>query len=211
MGIIASAGRSKMMNALSFYVEGIRGWWRDYLAYILLNLFWFLLQIPIITAPPATALLFALVKDVGAGKGVMFRDVVERFRRFFLHAWKWGVVNVIVFAALGVNFVAYRNMSGYGWMLLRWAWAVIGVLWAGINLLYWGFWHAQQDKRLWITLRNAGLYFLRYPVTALTVTLLALVLLVGGSLLTLPLVVFVPAWLAVTVNILVEKELGGVT
>jgi hypothetical protein len=56
------------------------------------------------------------------------------------------------------NLLAYAEAAGV-WNALRMVWVVALVLWGSLNLFYWPFWLAQDDKSMWNTYANCGRFF----------------------------------------------------
>lgn len=186
-------------------------WWRELTLLTLFNVIWFLLQIPIVTGPPATATMYVVARRVLDDELTHPGDVWPALRHMFLPAWKWGAVNLLVFVVLASNFWGYRDVVGQGWVFLRVLWTFIGLGWVALNLFYWPLWLTQTDRRLVNTYRNCLVVVLRMPFFCLALTAICAVLVVGSVLLTLPLVVALMAWLALIGTLAVEEALKEFT
>jgi hypothetical protein len=162
---------------------------------ILLNLIWFLVSLPIITAVPALgALFYATNQMVHTGTG-NWRHFVEGFRRYFWLSWRWGLINVVVLAFF------FFTLSFYGHVESPWAAGirllVIGLIvaWGALQLFTFSLLLEQADQRFVVALRNSGVIFLRWPWIALGATLQI-------AIVALPSVfIFPPAWIVITASL----------
>ena len=196
-----------MRRALSVVARAFRLWWRDFALLVILNLAWLALQIPIFTGPPATAAVYVLARRLAREETVRPRDVWVAMQALFWPAWRWGALNIVIVAVIVVNFAAYREASGGLWTALRLVWGTAALLWCAVNLVYWPFWLAQEDKRLTTTLRNGLLLYLKAPGFGLTL-LLVCALIIGLSVsTTIPAAAGLMVWLALISVLAVETEL----
>lgn len=196
-----------MERAFSLIKRSVALWWHELILLTFFNVLWFLLQILIITGPPATASMYVMARRVVKDELIHPRDGWVALRRVFLPAWKWGVVNFILIAVLVINFWGYRAVVGQGWVMIRLLWALIAFGWFILNLFYWPFWLAQADRRMVNTYRNSLVLLLKMPAFALTLAAISAALMVGSVLLSLPLVIGVMAWLALIGTLAVEEAL----
>ncbi|MDT8307183.1 MAG: hypothetical protein RRC07_14725 [Anaerolineae bacterium] len=187
--------------------RAFRLWWDEWVVFLALNAAWFFLQLPVVTGPPATAALFAMVNE---SYGKVYwgpRDAWAAFRRLFWPAWRWGLPNLLVIAVAVFNFVAYGDTPGLNWRLLRLLWVVTLFALFGLNLLYWPFWLAQDDKRLRTTYANAARFFLLNPLPGLALAAFSLLLTLGSLILTLPFTLALACWLACIATVAVQHSL----
>ena len=196
-----------MTDALRVLGRAFGAWWSHPGEFTLFNLAWAILQIPILTGPPATAALYAIARHAVDGDLLDWRDGWRAFKEMFWPAWRWGLVNLIVFVGLIGNFYFYQNLTGWVWVALRLAWGGIGLMWLAVNLFYWPFWLAQSDRRLTTTLRNGLLLVAKSPVFSLTLLAFSAVLVIGSALITLPLAAALMAWLALIGTFAVDVAL----
>jgi hypothetical protein len=196
-----------MRRALSVIGRAFQLWWRDFALLIGLNLAWLALQVPVFTGPPATAAAYVVARRLAREETVTPRDAWQALRSFTRPAWRWGALNLLFAAAVLVNFIAYREYTGGLWTALRIVWGVAALLWFGVNLFYWPFWLAQEDRRMATTLRNALLVYLKSPGFGLTLLLACAALIVISVLVTIPLAVGLMMWLALIGTLAVEAEL----
>ena len=185
-----------MIEALRVIGRAFGAWWREWPLLILLNVLWLLLQVPIVTGPPATAAMYAMARRVADGEVVGPRQAWQSLRELFWPAWGWGLANAVILVVVVGNFMAYGSAPGLGWAALRLAWGSIAALWFAINLFYWPFWLAQTDRRMVTTLRNALLLFLKAPAFGLTLLAVCAALALLSIAVTLPLAAALVSWLA---------------
>jgi uncharacterized membrane protein YesL len=155
----------------------------------------------------ATAAMYVVAQQIAQGELVSARDAWQALRRLFWPALGWGALNLLIAAAVCVNFAVYGNLPGLGWAALRLAWGAIALLWFALNLFYWPFWLAQHDRRLAITYRNALLLYLKAPGFGLTLMVVCAALILVSVAITLPLAVALMAWLALIGVLAVEAAL----
>ena len=187
--------------------RALRLWWDDWVPFLLLNAAWFLMQLTVVGGPPATAALYAMVRESHDGVYWGPRDAWAAFRRYFWPAWRWGLPNLALLIVAVFNFAAYWDTPGLSWALLRWLWALTLFAWFGLNLFYWPFWLAQDDKSLRTTYANAARFFLLNPTAGLILTGLSLVLTLASIILTLPFTLALACWLASMATVAVQQSL----
>jgi len=195
-------------TAGTFELFGIafRLWWRELMPLVLLNIIWFAFQVPIITAPIATAVVYVVARRIVDDEFVGFRDALGAIRRVALPALLWGVLNLVVAVIVIGNFWIYREEAGVVWALARVVWGGVGLGWFIVNLFYWPFWLAAEEPRLWTTLRNSSVFAIRRP----TVGLLSLAVFVVSGLLTLPFVAAAMTFSALFGLLAVDSDLKAV-
>lgn len=171
-------------------------WWRDVVLLLLLNVAWFLLQIPIVTGPPATAMVYAMAQGSVEGEYWNWRDAWGALRKLFWPAWRWGVINVLVWVPGLWNLAAYWQEASITWFLLRLVWIGSLTLWLALNLFYWPFWLAQDDKTMLNTYRNCGRFLLLHPAMSLLLLVFCTMLAAISLVTTLPFTLALISWLA---------------
>ena len=196
------------MNPLRVLGHASRLWWKEWIGMILLNILWVLLQAPIVTGPPATAVLYAIARKVYQDEVWELQDLWALLRQLFWPAWKWALPNLLILAVLVGNFYLYQDAAGMGWLALRLAWGTLLLLWFMLNLFYWPFWLAQTDKSLRTTYANSGRFLLRHGWAALVLAI------VGGLVLTVSVWTAVPlsagtvCWLVLVGETAVSRSLA---
>jgi uncharacterized membrane protein YesL len=192
-----------------FHVLGYatRIWWREWIGMFFLNLLWVLLLIPIVTAPPATAAFYAIGKRVYDGELWGIREIWQHMRELFWPAWRWALPNLLLLLVLLGNFYIYQDVSGTAWVVLRFIWAFLLILWMMFNLYYWPFWLAQEDKSMRTTYANCGRFLLLNPWPTLIITLICSLMLIVSVLTIIPLLIGAIAWLVLVGVTAVNRSL----
>lgn len=197
-----------MLNPLPVIAGTFRIWWREWVVLLVLNVAWFLLQIPVVTAPPATATVYAMAQRSYDGEYWTPRDAWGSFRQLFWPAWKWGLVNIFVWLVGIVNLVSYWQVPGTFWFLLRLTWIGGLSLWLVLNFYYWPFWLAQEDRSLRATYSNCFKFLLFHPGPALLLVLFSLFLTLLSVVTTLPFTLALMCWLALLGVVAVQQSLA---
>lgn len=196
-----------MIKALKIIGRAIRYWYDELYLLMFLNLAWFLLQLPIVTAPVATATMYVVAQKVVDKEYLELRPILIDLRKMFLPGLTWGIANIVVVGVTVVNFIAYQNMFGTIWSILRIAWGCIALAWISANLFYWPFWLVQTDRRMLTTYRNSFVFLLKNPGFGFSVVALSIVLIILCVLTTLPLIVLLISWLALIGVLAVDEGL----
>jgi uncharacterized membrane protein YesL len=197
-----------MIRAISIVGQAFRLWWSEFLLLIFFNLAWLALQIPIITGPPATAAMYAIARHVANGEFLEPRHGLDALRQMFAPAWVWGAVNLLIVGVLVGNFWLYQSATGWLWTCLRLVWGVIALGWFSVNLFYWPFWLAQEQRSLRLTLRNSFLFLAKRPGLGLTLMLISSILIAVSVITTLPLAAALMAWLSLIGVLAVQEALS---
>jgi uncharacterized membrane protein YesL len=91
---------------------GLYSWADRVGTFILANLFWVLLSLPVITMPLATAGLFAALAPWGRGKpSEVFRDFFGGIKDHWRGAMVIGVIDVLLGGLIALNFSIFRLMN----------------------------------------------------------------------------------------------------
>lgn len=198
-----------MIQALKFLTRSIRLWWESAIPLTLYNIAWLLLQIPIVTGPPATAAMFAIARKIRESEFLSPSDGWQILRQMFFPALKWGAVNLVLGLVTLANLIGYQQATGLPWVLLRLIWIILLILLYITNLFYWPLWLAQYDRRMVNTYRNALVLMLKRPGLVFSLAFF-LFLLIGSSLLILiPIIVFLMAWIALSSELVVHDFVQG--
>lgn len=197
-----------MLNPLHVITTAFRIWWREWVVLLVLNIAWFLLQLPVITAAPATATVYAMTQRSFDGEYWTPRDAWAAFRQMFWPAWKWGLLNLFVWLVGISNLLSYWRATGTPWFLLRLVWIGGLTLWLVLNFYYWPFWLAQEDRSLRATYSNCFKFLLFHPALALLLVLFALVMALLSVVTTLPFTMALMCWLALLGVVAVQSSLA---
>lgn len=196
-----------MTQAFSILGRAFRLWWSEFLLLIFFNLVWLVLVIPVVTGPPATAAMYVIARRLADGELVEPRHGLDALRGMLGPAWMWGAVNLLIVGVLLGNFWLYQSNTGWFWTGLRLMWGAIALGWFAINLFYWPFWLAQENRSPKLTFRNSFLFLAKNPGLALTSVLASAFLIVISVLTTLPFATALMTWLALIGVLSVEEAL----
>jgi len=136
------------------------------------NLLTLLLFIPVVTGPPALAGLHHLGFHISAEKRVEFRLFWEGFRRYFLDSWKLAIFNLLVFGVLGVDIWFYMSRVEGAWRVVGLVGVWMLLVWALAQLYTFPLLVRQEERKLFLLVKNAVLLTLAYPVFSLTAAVL---------------------------------------
>lgn len=168
------------------------GAYYDLISLILVNIIWFLLTLPVVTAIPALGGLYYATNRLAHQTPADWRTFLEGFRAHFWLSWRWGLMNVASFGILGSSLWFYSQVEAAwaGWVRTL----MIGLLlwWFIIQVLTYPFLLEQTDRRLPVALRNSLVMLVRRPLfTVLTGTSIGVLILLSVYLMR-------PAWIFLT-------------
>src|SRR5690242_5559478 len=83
---------------------------------ITLNVVWFIISLPIVTALPAIGGLFYATNRLAHGRSADWRTLLEGFRLYFWRSWLIGLANVLLVAVFATNFLFY-SIADSGWTM----------------------------------------------------------------------------------------------
>jgi hypothetical protein len=196
------------MNPFAVIARAFLLWWDELVIMLALNTIWLLLQVPLITGPPATAMVYALLDKSANGEYWGVRDGWEAFRRLFWPAWRWGALNLLLLGVAAFNFLAYRDAPGFGWQTLRVIWAITTATWLIMNLFYWPFWLAQADKSMRLTYFNCLKFLALNPLAAVVFALAVAGLLYVSLVTALPIAAGLMCWLGLIGVVAVRQAIA---
>jgi hypothetical protein len=151
--------------------------------------------------------MYVIARQLADGEFIGPRHGLEALQRMFAPAWIWGALNLLIVGAVVGNFWFYQSATGWLWIGLRLVWGTIALGWFAINLFYWPFWLAQEQRSLPLTFRNSFVFLAKRPGLALTLVLISGILIVVSVFTTLPLATVLMAWLALIGVLAVEEAL----
>ena len=199
------------MSPLQILTAATRRSWDEYMSVLLLSAAWLLAQVLVIPGPPATAALFAMARNTYDGIYWNAGNVWYDFKALFIPAWKWALPNIAVVGLALYNLSTFWNVPGGAWGGLRVVWLVGLVLWLALNLFYWPFYLAADDRSLRNTYANAGRFWLLHPLAAVVLFLVCLAVGVAALPFALPIVLGVAFWIAMVAETAVRRSLNELT
>lgn len=194
------------MSALKLIGKGCSDTLEQLLRFTLLTLAWWLCVLLIVPAGPATIALFAMTDPRRLGQEPDWSDALMAGRRSWRRGW------LIVLATVPLMFVLVWNIrafasSGSAVVVLEPLWLVL-LLFIGSICAYALAVAALRDQPAAVALRQATQLVGARPFRALVMAATIWLLVVVGTLLVVPMVMFVPALVAAIVNRFTLDGLG---
>lgn len=166
-----------MKHAFRIAWWSLRDTYEELFVLIGANLLALVLFIPIVTGPPALAGLHYLGFHIANEKRVEFGFFWEGFRSCFLDSWKLAALNVLVFGVLGIDIWFYMAKVQGAWQVAGLVGVWMLLVWALAQLYTFPLLVRQEERKLFLLLKNAVLLTLAYPVFSLTVAVLLVLIL----------------------------------
>ena len=116
------------------------------------NIIWFIVSLPVITLPPATAALYVIAHEINYRRPVTFVDFFRAMRDYWWIGWRWGAMNFVVMGLIVANWYFYSTIE---LTPLVWFFAGLGLGWIILQLYCFPILLEQEDPRLRLALRNA--------------------------------------------------------
>jgi uncharacterized membrane protein YesL len=181
------------------------GWAQTAADFFLLNLMWLLACLPVVTAPPATAAVFGVVRDWARGKEAgVFGAFVLRFRQNFWQSLVVGGLWALLGGALFLDFLITSGFPPGPQAVARFLLVLASILYALASVFLFPV-MVHYDTR-WTTVPKDALLL---AVGRLPITLLCLAVVVAAAALTLSvplLLVATPSLTAYAVYRLCDRE-----
>jgi uncharacterized membrane protein YesL len=151
---------------------------RDDLAdLVVYNLLWFFCCLPLVTAPPATAALYAVTREMVYRQDVEWRSFFRAFKEYAWVGWRFGLVNLAALLIVLMNFWFYGYFVQPFRALLTSLWVGIALIWTMIQLYCFPVLLEQEDRKVRQALWNALALCVRHPLFTLVYLLVTVVLL----------------------------------
>jgi uncharacterized membrane protein YesL len=165
--------------------------WRGFIAlnqrayvHIWGNMLWFVLSLPVVTAPAAWAGMVLLTHRAQTSPAhVEVRTVWEGFK---LHFWRGLIVallNAVILTVNISNLLAYQHLTDVPGLALRWFWLLVILFWLMLQFYTWPLLIEMEKPDLRVAFRNAALMMLLNPGFTLIVGVGALLLMIISTLL----------------------------
>ena len=78
-----------MIRLTAVLFQATRRWWYEWTAVLPLALVWFVCQLLVLPGPPATAVLYALMRQSSDNQWWNGRDAWQATKTMFWPAWQW--------------------------------------------------------------------------------------------------------------------------
>jgi uncharacterized membrane protein YesL len=191
-------------------MEGLRVLWRGLrhlnhrgYIYIWANVLWFVLSLPIITAPAAWAGLVRMTHTAHTKPSASLSDFWDGFRENLWRGVVLGVLNALIIGINIVNIAAYRGAAGMMYDLMRLVWVLALFVWLTIQLYLWPLFYEMKQPNMVGAMRNAGLMFLLNPFFSMGLWLGIVVVVLISTVLMIP-------WMLFTVSVIAVFVTGAV-
>lgn len=193
-----------MMAALSALWRGFLAFNQRAYVHIWGNMLWFVLSIPLVTAPAAWAGLVMLTRRAQTSpSAVEVRTVWEGFKLHFRRGLIVALLNVVILVVNGSNLLAYQNLNDGVGLGLRGFWSLVILFWLMLQFYAWPLLVEMEKPNLRIAFRNAWIMMLRHPAFSLIVGLGALLLMIAST-------VLVGAWFLIGGSLLAAISVAAV-
>ncbi len=161
---------------------------------IILNVIWFLISLPIVTAIPATGGLIYATNKLANGHSANWRTLLEGFRLYFWRSWIIGIANVLLVAIFSTNFIFYSFADSEWVVWARGMIIVLALFWLAVQIYMFPLLIEQEHPRTQLALRNSLVIIIKRPLFTLGVTL-GIALLAWGTT-----IIIQPAWIFITAS-----------
>jgi hypothetical protein len=181
----------------------------EFAALIKINILWFLLTLPILTAPGAMAGLFYAINKLAKNESVNAHTFFEGFQKYFWVSWRLTLLNIAVFFIAYLNFVFYQDMQE---IINKWPLGVVlGLVfvWTVLQIYILPLLIEQDSNHLLASIRSSIVLLLRYPgPTYMTASILFLLVLLSIWLFGVPLLIFLASMCAYLITTTLMYVLG---
>lgn len=191
-------------------LTGLKAWWFSLLhinhrgyVYVWANVLWFLLSLPILTAPAAWAGLVKMSHQAHQNPTTDIHDFLAGFKEQFWNGLVMATLNIIIIGVNISNLTAYSHIQSIWMVALRISWIIVLLLWIAVQFYMWSLLYEMKQPTLIGAMRNAIVMILLNPFFTLGIWL--------GVLLLIFLSVLLPiAWFLLTGSTLAAIANGAV-
>ena len=88
--------------------------WNELWTFVVLNVLWLLLCLPIVTAPASFVALYYVADKAARDEVIGIRDFFEGFKMYFVKGSLLGLLNIIAGVLLATNLLFYGQIAA-GW------------------------------------------------------------------------------------------------
>lgn len=188
------------MKAFLVMGRSLKAIYDELFLWVWLSALWWLGTVLVVTAAPATVGLNMVANRVANYKRVDSGFFWESARQHVGKGWLLYALTLLLYAGVIMNIVFYLN-SAASWM------QIIGIIFIWILILlmmstqyFFPLFWQQDEPSLKMVLRNAVLLALRYPVYTFLMLIFQILLLVISFVTVLPILLLMPAAIAVSAN-----------
>jgi uncharacterized membrane protein YesL len=155
-----------MRNIGKIMLGGIYTAWDGFWLLWLANVLWFVLCLPIITAPAAFAGLYYTMHEMADGESVDWRTFFEGIKLYFWPGLRWFVANLLVLFVLGFYFLFFSsggNFSKEMGQILSGLPVGLLIAWGIINAFTFPLMLVQEKPSYMTALRNSLVFYVKWP------------------------------------------------
>lgn len=199
-----------MSEAWLVFRKTLSNLWENIYLLVLANVLWIMLNVLVVTGPPATAGLFVFTHRLARGEDADLHDFFEGFQRYFGWSWLWAIIAGAVFLVLGGDIMLTGNLSSANYIVfIQGFFLMLLFLWAFLLLYAFPLILEQEQPSLRLALRNALVMFSgnwSFSVALFGLTLLTVLL---SSLILMPWAIVTVSFLALLGNHAVRNRLAA--
>jgi uncharacterized membrane protein YesL len=176
------------------------------------NILWWLLSLPLITLPPATAGLFYVVRrltDINESEQTTWRHFFEGFKYYWLRSWQLMAINLAIVAVIMISFLFYFNREQTALRLIAVPVFYIMLLWLGMQLYLFPLLITQEVKQLRLMFRNALVLVAGNVIFTVVLGLLLLSVVLVAAALAGPVLFILISFLAVAQTLALQQCLAA--
>ncbi len=155
-----------MRNIGKIMLGGLYTAWDGFWLLWLANVLWFVLCLPIITAPAAFAGLYYTTHQIAYGESVDWKTFFEGIKRYFWPGLRWFMANLLVAFVLGFYFLFFSssgNLSQVTNEILSGVPFGLLIVWGIINAFTFPLMLEQEKPSYLNALRNSLVFYLKWP------------------------------------------------
>lgn len=170
--------------------------WDALIPMVGINIMWFILTIPVVTAFPAFGGLYYATNRISHGEMADLKIFFEGFKTNIWSSYKWGFVNLIVYFLIILNIWFYGQFDGFGFVILQSLFFSALLIYTCMQIYTFPFLLEQDEPSLKIAIRNSFAVFVRFMGRSFL--LLLFIFLLSVVSIFLP-----PLWILFTMSLIV--------
>jgi uncharacterized membrane protein YesL len=178
---------------------------------LVINVLWWLLMLPLITWPPATAGLFHVVRRLTRleeSEQTTWRHFFAGFKLYWLKSWQLMAINLAIGFVIIVSFLFYLARSQFLLRLVSVPIFYIMLVWLGMQLYLFPLLIEQKNKQIKLIFKNAIVLALGNVVFTAVLGLLLLSVILVTTTLSGPLLIILISFLTVSQTLALQELLG---
>lgn len=157
--------------------RALRSWWDDWVNMAVVNMLGWLAWMTIILGPPAAFGVYYVANQLAHGQSVGPGGLLAGGRRYFVMSWLWFLLNVVVAVVIGANLMFYSTFDAVWANLLGAFFWLLAAIWLIVQFYALPYAIEQEEKSVWVALRNGLFTALAAPGYTAVIIIVALVIL----------------------------------